>query len=81
MVFGAILGGAKALFGGGKKKKAAPKERAGPTEGEKLKGASIRTTKELLSPVKSTRKPIRGNRMRAGARKAISRGSSRAGGR
>jgi len=78
MVFGAILGGAKALFGGGKKKKAAPKERAGPTEGEKLKGASARTTKELLSPVKATRKPIR---MRAGARKAMSRGSSRAGGR
>ena len=78
MVFGAILGGAKALFGGGKKKKAAPKERAGPTEGEKLKGPATRTTKELLSPVKGTRKPIR---MRAGARKAMSRGSSRAGGR
>ncbi len=77
MVFGAILGGAKALFGG-KKKKAAPKERAGPTEGEKLKGPAMRTTKELLSPVKSTRKPTR---MRAGARKAMSRGSSRAGGR
>jgi hypothetical protein len=34
----------------------------------------------LLSPVKSTRKPIR-DRMRPGARKAMSRGSSRSGGR
>lgn len=79
MVFGAILGGAKKIFGGGGKKKAAPRQKqAGPTEGEKLKGASARTTKELLSPVKSTRKPIR---MRTAARKAISRGSSRSGGR
>lgn len=70
--------GKKMLGGGGKKKAPAPKAAEGPTEGEKLKGASARTTKELLSPVKGTRKPIR---MRAGARKALGRGSSRAGGR
>ena len=79
MAFGFLLGGAKKLLGGGKKKGAAPKAAAaGPTEGEKLKGASARTTKELLTPVRSARKPIR---MRAGARKAMGRGSSRAGGR
>jgi len=78
MVFGAILGGAKKLLGGGKKKAAAPKSEIGPTPGEQLKGAATVATKRLLSPVKSTRKPIR---MRAGARKAMSRGSSRSGGR
>jgi len=76
MVFGAILGGAKKLFGGGKKK-AAPKS-AVAQKPDTLPADAARTTKQLLSPVKSTRKPTR---MRAGARKAMSRGSSRAGGR
>ena len=75
MVFGAILGGAKKLFGGGKKK-AAPK--AAAQKPDTLPADAARTIKSLLSPVKSTRKPTR---MRAGARKAMSRGSSRAGGR
>ncbi len=79
MVFGAIMGGAKKVFGGGKKKKAAPQRKElGPSPGEKLKPAAARATKELLTPVRSARKPMR---MRAGARKAISRGSSRSGGR
>jgi len=76
MVFGAILGGAKKLFGGGKKKKAAPQ--AAAQKPDTLPADAARATKHLLSPVKSTRKPIR---MRAGARKAMSRGSSRSGGR
>ena len=75
MVFGAILGGAKKLLGGGKKK-AAPKSAA--QKPDTLAADAARTTKQLLSPVKGTRKPTR---MRAGARKAMSRGSSRAGGR
>jgi len=78
MVFGAILGGAKKLLGGGGKKGAAPKAEIGPNKGEQLKGAATRTTKALLTPVRSARKPIR---MRSGARKALGRGSSRAGGR
>jgi len=76
MVFGAILGGAKKLFGGGKKK-AAP-QKAAPKKPDTLPADAARATKELLTPVRSARKPIR---MRAGARKAMSRGSSRAGGR
>jgi len=76
MVFGAILGGAKKLFGGGKKK--APAAKAEAQKPDTLPADAARTTKQLLTPVKSTRKPIR---MRAGARKAMSRGSSRAGGR
>lgn len=77
MVWGLLLGGAKKLLGGRKKKEGRTAE-AGPTEGEKLKGAATRTTKELLTPARSARKPTR---MRAGARKAMSRGSSRSGGR
>ncbi len=76
MVFGAILGGAKKLFGGGKKK--APPPKAAAQKPDTLPADAARTTKQLLSPVKGTRKPIR---MRAGARKAMSRGSSRSGGR
>jgi len=71
MVFGAMFSMGKKLLGGGKKKAAPRQKAAGPTEGEKLKGASARTTKELLTPVRSARKPIR---MRAGARKAMTRG-------
>ena len=78
MVFGAILGGAKALLGG-RKKKDAPKAEMGPNPGERLKGSATRTVKELLTPVKSARKAIRG--VRSSARKAIRRGSSRSGGR
>jgi len=80
MVFMKAFSMGKKIFGGGGKKKApaAKAAAAGPTEGEKLKGASAKTTKELLTPVKSTRKPIR---MRAGARKAMGRGSIRSGGR
>ncbi len=76
MVFGAILGGAKKIFGGGKKK-AAP-QKAAAQKPDTLEADAARTTKQLLSPVKGTRKPIR---MRAGARKAMGRGSSRSGGR
>jgi hypothetical protein len=77
MVFGAILGGAKKIFGGGGKKKAPP-PKAAAQKPDTLESDAARTTKQLLSPVKGTRKPIR---MRPGARKAMSRGSSRAGGR
>jgi hypothetical protein len=79
MVFMKMFSMGKKLLGGGGKGKAAPQAPAAKAAAaDKLKGESARTTKELLSPVKSTRKPIR---MRAGARKAMSRGSSRAGGR
>ncbi len=78
MVFGLILGGVKALLGG-RKKKEGSKAEAGPNKGEQLKGDAARTAKQLLTPVKSSRKAIRG--MRAGARKAMGRGSSRSGGR
>jgi hypothetical protein len=79
MVWGAILGGAKKLLAGGGKKKAAP-PKSEITKSEQLKGEATRTTKELLTPVRSgsARKPIR---MRVGARKAMGRGSSRSGGR
>jgi len=78
MVFGAILGGAKKMFGGGGKKKAPPPKAADQKKPDTLEADAARTTKQLLSPVKGTRKPIR---MRAGARKAMGRGSSRSGGR
>jgi hypothetical protein len=77
MVFGAILGGAKKIFGGGGKKKAPP-PKAAAQKPDTLQADAAVATKKLLTPVKSTRKPIR---MRAGARKAMGRGSSRAGGR
>ncbi|MCK5316567.1 MAG: hypothetical protein KAJ55_01570 [Anaerolineales bacterium] len=81
MVFMKAFSMGKKLFGGGGKKKAAPAAApaAKAAAADKLKGESARATKELLSPAKSsTRKPIR---MRPGARKAMSRGSSRSGGR
>lgn len=78
MVWGAIFGIGKRLLGG-RKKKEGSKADTGPTKGEQLKGDATRTVKSLLTPVKSTRKAIRG--VRAGARKAISRGSGRSGGR
>ena len=78
MIFMKAFSMGKKLFGGGGKKKAPPPKAAAAQKPDTLEADAARTTKQLLSPVKSTRKPIR---MRAGARKAMSRGSSRSGGR
>ena len=80
MVFMKMFSMGKKMLGGGGKKAPAPKGASAAPAADKLKGESARATKELLSPVKATRTPTR-TRMRAGARKAMSRGSSRAGGR
>lgn len=66
MVFGLILGGAKALLGG-RKKKGAPQAAAGPNPGDRLKADASRTAKELLTPMRKNgkRKPTRnGSRSR-----------------
>ena len=79
MVFMKMFSMGKKMLGGGGKKAPAPKAAAAAAPAaDKLKGESARATKELLTPVRSARKPIR---MRAGARKAMGRGSSRSGGR
>ena len=78
MIFMKAFSMGKKMFGGGGKKKAPPPKAAAAQKPDTLEADAARTTKQLLSPVKGTRKPIR---MRAGARKAMGRGSSRAGGR
>lgn len=72
MVWGLLLGGAKALLGGGRKKSAA-KADIGPNKGQQLKGDAARTAKELLTP-------IRKNGKRNGKRNG-SRSRGRSGGR
>jgi hypothetical protein len=83
MIFMKAFKMGKKMFGGGGKKQAPAKAEA-QKKPDTLEADTARTTKQLLSPVESpvkgTRKPIR-TRMRAGARKAMSRGSSRSGGR
>ena len=78
MIFMKAFKMGKKMFGGGGKKQAPAPKAADQKKPDTLEADAARTTKQLLSPVKGTRKPIR---MRAGARKAMGRGSSRAGGR
>ncbi len=78
MVWGLLLGGAKRLLGGGRKKSAA-KADIGPNKGQELQGDAARTAKELLTP-------IRKNGKRNGKRKSTrngngSRSRGRSGGR
>ena len=66
MVWGFLLGGAKALLGG-RKKKEGRKADAGPNKGQELKSDATRTVKELLTPIRKNgkRKPTRnGSRSR-----------------